>query len=91
MLLCSSFTLVSIFVRRSFCCFSISVMAVTMSLLNESRVDCEILPLSYRLSNAFFFLFASSYSSFSRLNECFHEINLDTVLLFWVLNRDNVC
>ena len=91
MLLCSSFTLVSIFARRSFCCFSMSVMAVTMSLLNESRVDCAILPLSNRLSNAFFFLFASSYSSFSRLNECFHEINFGHLFAFLVLRRDNVC
>ena len=64
----------SIFAKRSFCCFSISAMAATISLLKLSRVISEILPVSYSLSRACFFFFAMSYSSFKRLNECFHEI-----------------
>ena len=49
-----------------------------ISPLKLSRVVSLILPDSYSLSRACFFFLAMSYSSFRRLNECFHEINFKT-------------
>ena len=68
-----------------------SFMAASMSLLNVSRVDWEILPDVYRLSSACFFFLAISYSSFNRLKECFHEINFKAPNFLGAKRGNNVC
>ena len=80
-------TLASIFARRSFCWRSISAMALMISPLKLSRVVSLILPDSYSLSSACFFFLAMSYSSFRRLNECFHEINFKTPSSVWAWDK----
>jgi hypothetical protein len=66
-------------------------MAAVMSFENESCVDWEILPDVYRLSRACFFFLAISYSSFSHLYECFHEIKFGAPCFSTLKMGDNVC